>query len=171
MEDVNKFFGKVQVQKVCTCKVETLGSLQDAYLAKLNNGTTDQVVVVALTPHEQGSLGLKPLSQLKWTSLHVRSYASRATMEATMQNLVKRDVLLNIQPQNISMPNWGDHEDFVLRAARVGQTSTVYTSSKALPFTVTLHSSYQDNKHGSELESSIDFIPSMMTYNFSLVHV
>lgn len=168
MNEVNKLFGAVQLQKVGTCKVEALSSMQDAYVAKVNNGSTSKIAVIAMAPHSANSLNIQPLSQLDWSSLHVRSYSSKKMLEASLKDLVSKEVLSQLQIQKVTSPNWGDEPDMELTAVNVTSSNTTYKSSAALPFKVTLHSVYKDNKHGTELENDIEYIPALLTYNFTL---
>lgn len=169
MEDVNKLFGRVQLQKVRTCKVEALGAEQDAYIAKLNNGTTDKIAVIAMVPHTGSGLPMAPLAELNWTSLHVRSYSSTSTLETSLASVAEKVVVNALSVQKIASPNWGDKPDVELHAIKVASSATTYGSHNPLGFNVTLHSVYKDNKHGSELENEIELIPALLTYNFTLV--
>ena len=168
MEQVNKLFGAVQIQKVCTCKVEALGAQQDAYVAKLNNGTTDQIAMIAMVPHDDSAMSLQVLSQVNWDSLHVRSYTSKSSLEASLAAIASKEVLAELQTQIIVTPDWGNDRDLELNAIKATSSCTTYGCDAQLPFAVTLHSIYSDNKHGTELENDIEFIPALTTYNFTL---
>lgn len=168
MDKVNNLFGNVQMQKVSASKVEALGSIQDVYIAKVNNGTTDKICVIALAPRKSSSTSMSPLSQIDWSSLHVRSYKSLKQMNASLKTVASKEQLENLSVQQIRFPDWGNDEDVILTSAHVNTSGTTYQTESSLPFTITLKSVYTNNKRGNELETQIELIPALQTFNFVL---
>ena len=166
MEEVDKLFGKLQMHCVGTFKVQAAGDTQEAFLAQINNGTTDRIVAIALGPVSGNKCVMQPLSQVKWHSLTVRSFASSEGVASVLKTLGVPMENLPVS-QKLTAVNWGDAEDYLLTAAKSDKTSKTYTSN--IPYVVTLHSTSKDNKYGNELETKIELIPALQTMNFTLV--
>lgn len=168
MEEVNQLFGQLQMSHVGTFHVAAANTAQDVFVARINNGTLDQVVAIAMVPQNNNNLHLQPLSQLKWDSLHVRSYKSNQDLKNAMQPM---NVNINALPATQRLPrvDWGNKPDVVLNAIKVEKQYNTYKAEQKLPFKVTLHSVNTENKHGNEIERSLELIPALETCNFTLV--
>lgn len=168
MEKVKKAFGSLQMTCVGDVKVQAQGTTQKAYVAKVNNGTTDRVIAIALCSDSGRACNIQPMSQLTWDSFHVRSFTSSGQMASVLRSL-------NVNPEDLPQPqklvgaNWGNQDDIVLRAEIHNDKSKTYSSDENLPFTVTLHTNEVTNGHGNSLEVAIELIPAIQTCNFSLV--
>lgn len=168
MEDVNKLFGLLQMKRVGQVRLEAINAAEDIFIAQVSNGSTDRILAIATAPTVAKGPSVFPLSQINWHTLHVRSYKSNAAVEAICKTL-KIDSTNLGDVQNIPMVDWGTQDDIVLESVEVQANCKTYGSQVDLPFKVTLHSVNTNNKHGNELEHSLELIPALMTCNFTLV--
>lgn len=166
MEEVDKLFGKLQMHCVGTFQVQALGDTQEVFLAQINNGTTDRILAVAMGPVSSNKCVIQPLSQVKWHSLTVRSFASSEGINSILKTLKVSQADLP-SSQKLGGVNWGDADDYLLTAVKSDKSSKTYSSD--VPYVVTLHSTSKDNKYGNELETKIELIPALQTMNFTLV--
>lgn len=166
MEEVEKLFGKLQMHCVGSFKVQAANDNQEAFLAQVNNGTTDRILAIALGPISGNKCVMQPLSQVNWTSLTVRSFSSSEGINSVLKTL---GVPLENLPasQKLNPVNWGDAADHLLTAVKTDKTCKTYSAD--LPYIVTLHSTSRDNKYGNELEPRIELIPALQTMNFTLI--
>ena len=168
MDKVNNLFGQVQVTKVNSVQVAALEQQQDVYIAKVNNGSVDKIGIIAMVPHNSDAMSFNVLSQVDWHSLHVRSYNNEKTLIQALSKVASESQIAKLDIQRIGLGvDWGNDDDVELVTERVSVTSSTYSAS--LPFQVTLHSRYSDNKFGNELENIIELIPALNTYNITLV--
>jgi hypothetical protein len=168
MEDVNKLFGLLQMKRVGQVRLEAINATEDIFVAQVSNGSTDRILAIATAPTAAKGPSVFPLSQIQWHTLHIRSYKSNAAVEAICKTL-KIDSSNLGDLQNIPMVDWGTQDDIVLESVEVQANCKTYDSQVQLPFKVTLHSVNANNKHGNELEHSLELIPALMTCNFTLV--
>lgn len=166
MEKINALIGHVQVFKAGTVLVQALGQKQDVYIAKLKNDTTNKIALIAFVPSEKTSLQYNVVSQLKWSSLHVRSYTTEKNFLQAMKKVASDSQIAELETQQVPFVDWGNQDDVVLVTKVANKSNSVYEAD--LPYVVTLHSQYSDNKFGTELEHEIELIPALQTYNFSL---
>ena len=169
MEAVNKLLNSVITQKIGTFQVAATNSTQDVFLARVKNGTTDAISVVAMVPHEDRLPEYMPMSELVWSSLHVRSYSSQKEMRAALAPIISESGLATLHLQTLQAADWGRDKDFDLHASKMTENSTTYRAAASIPFSVTLHSRRSKNKRGSELENALEFIPALQTLSFTLV--
>lgn len=169
MEEVNKLLGSLTLQKVGTFQVAALNSVQDAFVARVKNGTTDVISVVAMAPHDDRLPEFMPMSELSWKTVSVRSYSGQKDLVNAMSPIISEAGLSTLHVQNLPKVEWGRGRDFDLLAEKVTQNSTTYKATASIPFKVVLHSTRKNNKHGSELENALEFIPALQTLNFTLV--
>lgn len=167
MDKVNSLLGNIQMTKVNSVQVAAIDQRQDVYLAKINNGTVDKIGVIAMVPHSEQALSYNVLAQIPWHSLHVRSYNSEKLFVQALKKIASENQLMDLEPQSVARVDWGNDDDVELVTDRITVTSSTYNAP--LPFKVTLHSQYTENKFGHELENVIEFIPALQTYNFTLV--
>ncbi|MFS8159862.1 MAG: hypothetical protein ACMG6E_06560, partial [Candidatus Roizmanbacteria bacterium] len=154
--------------KVGTFRVSALGQTQDAYVARVKNGTSDWVSAIAFTDSGANQSTQAILANLAWTSLHVRSYKSEKQFHSAMNRVVSPIVLGDMALQPIKHVDWGKQEDFELHAQTRYLNSSVYQADRNIGFAVTLHSNQLENDRGNELEDALEFIPAIMTCNFTL---
>lgn len=166
MDKVGALFGNIQVFKTGTVFIEKLNQKQDVYVAKLKNSTTNKIGLIVFVPHNRAAMQYSVVKQLDWSSFHVRSYATEKNFIQAMKKIANEEQVYGLDYQPIPNVDWGNDQDVVLTTQIAKPSSSVYDGD--VPFAVTLHSAYSDNKFGSELEHEIELIPALQTYNFTL---
>ena len=168
MEEFNKLFGGLVLQKVGTFHVSALNANQDVFAARVKNGTTDAVTIVAMVNHGEKIPETMPMDQLQWSSVHVRSYPTQKDMRVALSNIMTVDQLASLRVQALPKVEWGNSQDFDLIASEHYKDRVGYRATASIPFKVTLHSSKVGNDRGNELETALEFIPALRTMNFTL---
>lgn len=154
------------------CEIPALGKKQQAFIARLNNGTVDPIAAIAMVSVDTEALPIMPLSHLNWESLHIRTYPSQEKQKNTLRSVADEKLLSQLTVQRLGGVDWGNDHDVELVSESSTQTRTSYktrSSNEELPFVLTLHSTSSESRGGNDLEQSIELIPALQTFNFTLV--
>lgn len=169
MDKVNEKFGKVTVRKVSTITNSALGNSCDLYFARIKNRRLSEQAVLVVTPHDPQAPNINVLSQLSWSSFHVRSYANAQIMYEALEGKVSSENISATEKTLLEKVDWGKSKEVELKVVNSLKDKNIYESSSLPQMKLVLFSSYKNNEQGNELESQIDLIPAMNTLNFAII--
>jgi hypothetical protein len=164
MEHLDTLFGPLHMTKVTTANVESVGKVQDIYMAKIKPATTDATIAMAMTDHVEGRGGLVLLRELPWNVLSVRTYPSHQVLADAVHKIITRQNLEKLSTQYLPELRLGDEKDMDLTTLESFREYAIYHSSKEIPFMVALHANGKDD----DLLQTVEFIPALTTLNFTL---
>lgn len=164
MEKLHELFGHVHVNKAGLFNVEALGKNQDVYVAVVKSGTTESILVTAMTDPSEGVGTIFLLRELPWNVLTVRSYPNIKTMEQSARAIVTADFLSTVESQRLPKASFGRDNDFDLHLTKRFETYAIYETDQESSFKVALHASHKD----ADVQKRIEFIPALRTFNFTL---
>jgi hypothetical protein len=137
----------------------------DVYVAPVSRGRiTDKTVAIMMVKYTLNSPVVARLTDVDWTSFHVRSYPDDKRLVAGISPLKNTAEILNLKPHKVQSVDWGNERDFVVKAKAHTKEYSTYFAPELKGASITLYT--DDPERGNDLEHQIEFIAMIKSFNF-----